>query len=124
MRFNTPLFYPGLIATLVLAISISCTKAEFRPAAGMEKYPPTESLVVFRTIPDREYIELGDIIVRGNDTGKMLERIKSEAMARGAQAIILTPAGVESRQMTSERRTEFTTSQVIMRAIAIRFNDG
>jgi len=56
-----------------------------------------------------------------DNTEKMLERVKQEAMDVGAEAIILTPVGSETQEMSSQRRTEFKSSKLIMRAIAIRF---
>ena len=121
MKRNRSIRHSAWLPLVVLLAMAACVKVQFKPAAGVESYPPTDSLVVFKSIPEREYIVLGDIFANGDDTGRILGKIKAQAMAVGAEAIILTPARQVTQKATSQTRTEFENVRVQMRAIAIRF---
>ncbi|MCE5272125.1 hypothetical protein LLH00_12685 [bacterium] len=105
----------------LLLLTAGCVNAQFNPAPGAPSYPATRNVMVLKGIPEKPYIELGEITARGQDEHRMLERIRKQAMEVGAEAIILTPTQTRTSGIKEQHQGQFATTEVLMRAIAIRF---
>ncbi len=116
----------NIFLVMLLAVNMAitgCVSTKYRPANGVEKYSPTDSLEVLKNYPDRTYTVLGTITARGRSEKRIMNEIKKKAMKAGAHAIVVKPPAMITSEYTSEMRTEFRGSEWIYEAVLIRFED-
>ncbi len=106
---------------LLFLLTAGCVSASFSPAPGTPSYPSTKSVMILKGIPEKPYVELGEITARGQDERRIIDHIRKQAMKVGAEAIILTPSQTRVSGIKEQRQGQFATTEVLMRAIAIRF---
>ena len=117
----------NIFLLLLLAVSMAiagCVSTKYRPAKGVEKYPPTDSLHMLKNYPDRTYTVLGTITARGKSENRIMNKIKEKAMKAGAHAIVVKPPARITSEYTSQMRTEFKESEWIYEAVFIRFKES
>jgi hypothetical protein len=93
---------------------------QFQPANPSVSYEPTDSVIVFRGLPDGDYINIGTIRVVGRDRDDLLKDIRDRARKIGAHAVAVKPPAVRTNAYVSERRQEFGKVEYIMEAEALR----
>jgi len=114
-----------LLLSLAISVAITgCVSTKYRPAKGVEKYPPTDSLKVLKNYPERTYTVIGTITAIGRSEKKIMENIKKRAMKAGAHAIVVKPPARIASEYTSQMRTEFRKSEWKYEAVFIRFEES
>jgi hypothetical protein len=87
-----------IVLTLSAVLLVSCAVVDItKTAPGF--HPPTNpnTVQILKTIPDKQYIELGTITVSGfapSETAKMHNAVRTKSAALGADAAILTDEGL------------------------------
>ena len=117
----------NIFLVMLLAVNVAitgCVSTKYRPVNGVEKYSPTDSLMVLKNYPDRTYTVLGTITARGRSEKGIMNKIKEKAMKAGAHAIVVKPPARITSEYTSEMRTEFRASEWIYEAVLIRFEES
>lgn len=106
-------------ATLILLSG--CVHVKYTPAGAQQNYKSTDQVRLIRNYPDAAHTVIGSYRASGGSEQKILERLVQEAKKIGAHALVVKPPEVRTSQYTSEMRTEFSSREVVVEAIAIRF---
>lgn len=120
------------IKTLLLVFfctCISCASAQFLPTDKSVKYPPTDSIKIYTEEPEQPYKIIGRVFAQGRrpdvNEKQVFEKLKSEAMAVGAHAIIMMGAGeagsVAAYEVYGSAARGRQYIDIMYKAIAIRF---
>ena len=82
----------GLILILTAVLISGCATVSYLPST-QQTYAPTTSVDVFWKEPQKPYIELGELVIKGSNCftseDELLENLKKEAMKKGADAVIV-----------------------------------
>ncbi|MFH1071361.1 MAG: hypothetical protein V1794_17215 [Candidatus Glassbacteria bacterium] len=114
-------FLAALMAFLLVVLA-GCVHMTYTPASSGQKYDPTDQVRLLRNYPDTPHTVIGSYRATGESESKILKKLVAEAKKVGANALVVKPPEVRSNSYTSEMRTEFTRREVVVEAIAIRFN--
>jgi hypothetical protein len=110
------------ISTFTAILTLSgCVTTKYFPVKGAKTYPPTDSVAVFRSYPDRPYEVLGVVSATSPEKWRLIAKLKEKAMAIGADALVMKSTKEITQEYTSERKTEFSTSRTRYEAVAIKF---
>ncbi len=111
-------------ALLLAALTVAgCTRAHFLPAEGYrgQAHAPTDSVALVSSFPTRPYEVLGQLSSTGDNTREITEVLRQKARQVGADAIVVEEARELSQSYASERKTEFSRKEILLRGVAIRY---
>lgn len=94
------IIFQWVLAGLLLALT-GCSTTQFRPANPTEKFPPFEGEVkVLEQLPPAgQYRHVGVVMVEGvtfTKQSRMMNAIKKEAAAQGANAVVFQSSKVKT----------------------------
>jgi accessory colonization factor AcfC len=108
---------------MVLACCVHGARVMLYGPAAPSKALDAEVQVFSTSLPDRPYVELGEIITTNHNNQTNLEQIKAEARKMGADAVILQGAtrAVSATMPIGGGITAGTSRQYGLRAVGIRW---
>ena len=94
IRVHRWIAFLALLSVLAMTFSGCTSPVKFRPATGAEKFPPYEGEVrVLENLPSSgQFRRVGVVVVEGvllTKEDAMVDAIKREAAARGADAVVM-----------------------------------
>ena len=113
--------FAAIFCAALLFSLAGCVHVAYAPASPAQQFAPTDSVRLFRNYPEAVHTVIGSYRASGNSEKKILEKLVEEAKKIGAHALVVKPPEIRENQYTSEMRTEFKSREVIVEAIAIRF---
>lgn len=85
-------------AVAIVALLVGCATVDVtKTGKGFHSPTQASSVEILKTRPEAKYEELGTVTVTGfdaSDTAKMHNAIRAKSAALGADAVILTEAGI------------------------------
>ena len=102
-------------------LCFACASVTYLPTNEATRYAPTRSVEVYWEKPERPHIVIGKLSVFSDDLGErsVFERVKKEAMAVGADAVVITESSHQSN--AGMPGWAAFTNRTRMEAFAIRF---